>query len=271
MTAAARLTALQLRRLARRRWPWVALAAGAGVIALAVALALGESGGDRLEELRQGATTLLLLGGLAVALGLGAGSLNVDSDTGHFGMLVGAGAGRGSLVASALLARLVGLAVVLALWGATLQGGALVIGAGLDGELAVHTAVVATGLALTLAAAAAASSVVGRAAAIVFGAAVYLTAQALMNLKAAVDRDFIGTGDEAINAVHAIGPRIPTSPMLADLQERGAAGPAIPRVDINGNEVALPASGWPTIAWTLVWVVALGLVAYAGMRRRPLA
>jgi hypothetical protein len=265
----ATLTSLQLRRMTRRRWIGVALAAGVLVAVLIAALATGETGQAREDEMRQGAASLLLLGGLLVAALLGGTALNRDSDSGHFGLLMGAGAGRPALVAAALAARTVALLAVIGAWGLALQGGSMAIGLGADGDLAVHTLLVGEALLLTMVAAAAASSVVGVVASALFALSIYLTAQAMMNLKAAADQDIIGTARAGINGAYYISPRIPTSPMLAELQERGAAGPAVPRVDINGNEVLLASSGWPTIAWTLMWIGALAALAYAGMRRRP--
>ena len=269
MKGFATLTSLQLRRMTRRRWIGVALAAGVLVAVLIAALATGETGQAREDEMRQGAASLLLLGGLLVAALLGGTALNRDSDSGHFGLLMGAGAGRPALVAAALAARTVALLAVIGAWGLALQGGSMAIGLGADGDLAVHTLLVGEALLLTMVAAAAASSVVGVVASALFALSIYLTAQAMMNLKAAADQDIIGTARAGINGAYYISPRIPTSPMLAELQERGAAGPAVPRVDINGNEVLLVSSGWPTIAWTLMWIGALAALAYAGMRRRP--
>lgn len=262
---------LQLRRLTRRRWLALALAGGVAYAVAVAALAAGDEGLARQDALRQGGVALMLLGGLALALALGGSSLNRDSDSGHFGMLMGAGVGRGSLVAGALLARAAALLFVLAVWAVALILGGAALGAGADGDMAVHAAVSALGLVLIMVVAAAASSVVGRAAAALFGVAVYVTVQGMMNLKAAADQNIIGTAAGTIDAVHRLVPQFPTSPMLADLQARDAAGGAIPRIDINGNEVILTATGTFGIVWTLAWIVGLALLAYAGMRRRPIA
>jgi hypothetical protein len=270
MRAAAIVALLHLRRLARTRWLALAAAAGvlgAGLVALSAA---GDEGAARSDTLQEGSTTLLLLGGLALAVALGAGALNRDSDSGHFGLLMGAGAGRPSIVVGTLVPRLVALCAVVAVWGAALLAAGGALGRGVDADLALHTAIVSLGLAMTLAATAAASSMVGRVAAGVFGVSVYVTAQAMMNLKAAADQDLIGTARGGINAAHLLVPHVPTSPMLADLQARDAAGPAIPRIDINGNEVLLSASGAASMLWTIAWVAGFGLLAYAGMRRRPI-
>ena len=67
----------------------------------------------------------------------------------------------------------------------------------------------------------------------------------------------------------ALPPRGGPSPPGAGGGAEGAA-PAVPRVDINGNEVLLAASGWGTVAWTLLWCALFALLAYAGIRRRPI-
>ena len=100
--------------------------------------------------------------------------------------------------------------------------------------------------------------------------ALYVAAQAAVNLKAAADQALIGTADAGVNLLYYVAPRTITSPMLAELQLRDAAGAAAPRVEINGNTVIIPASGWDSVAWTLAWCVLLGIACAAGLRRRPL-
>lgn len=261
---------LQLLRISRRSWVQVGVAAGVALALVAVAVAATHDGGVREDTLRRGAAALLLLGGLALALGLGAAALNLDAETGHFGALTGAGASRPELVAGALGARLIVLLAAGAAWGVALQAGSLVLGLGLDGPLAVHTLAVGEGLVMAMLAAAAASSVVGPAAAGIFGGSVYVVAQAAVNLKAAADQGLIGTADVVVRILYYIAPRTVTSPMIAELQLRNAAGAAAPRVEINQNTVLVPAAGWDTVVWTLAWCVLLGLLCAAGLRRRPL-
>jgi hypothetical protein len=174
------------------------------------------------------------------------------------------------VVAAAVGARLAALAAGVALWAVALQAGSLALGMGLDGPLAVHTLAVAEGLALTMLAAAAASSVVGPVAAGAVGAVVYVVAQAAVNLKAAADQGLIGTADAGVELLYYLGPRAITSPMISALQARDAAGPAAPQLEINDNVVLVPAAGWPTVAWTLAWCVLLALLCATGLRRRPL-
>lgn len=249
----------------------VALAAGVALALVAAAVAATHEGLAREDSLRRGAASLLLLGGLALAIALGGGALNRDAESGHLGLLVGNGATRPQVVAAAVGARLAALAAGIALWGLALQAGSLALGMGLDGPLAVHTLAVAEGLALTMLAAAAASSVVGPVAAGAFGAVVYVVAQAAVNLKAAADQGLIGTADAGVELLYYLGPRAITSPMISALQARDAAGPAAPQVEINDNVVLVPAAGWPTVAWTLAWCVLLALLCATGLRRRPLS
>ena len=270
MNRALTVAALQVRRISRRRWSSFVLVAGVVLAAVAAGVAATHEGLERTDSLRQGSATLLLLGGLVAALALGSPALNRDSDSGHFGTLMGAGVGRAGLAVGALLGRAATLAAIVAVWGVAQQIGSVALGLGLDSQLAVHTLLVAEALLLTMLAAAAASSVVPPVSAGAIRLVVYVTAQAMMNLKAAADQDYIGVARQSIDAVYYLMPHIPTSQMLADLQLRGEAGPAVPRVDINGNEVLLAASGWGTVAWTLLWCALFALLAYAGVRRRPI-
>lgn len=248
------------------------LAAGAG-LALVVVIALtaaGSEGVDRVDTYRAGAASLLLLVGLVVAVGLGAPALSADADSGHLGVLVAGGAGRDRLCLSVLAAHLAVLVAVLAVWGVALQAGSLALGLGLDGPLAEHTAAAAVGLALALLAAAAASTVVGTVAAAVAGIVVYVSAQAVVNLNAAAEQSVVGTAGTAVKGLYLLLPRTLTSPMIADMQARGEGGPAAPQLDINGNLVSVPASGWDTLVWSLFWCLLIGGVAVAAFRRRPL-
>ncbi len=185
-------------------------------------------------------------------------------------MLVGAGASRPGLVVGAVGARLIIFVAIVAAWAVVLQAGSVVLGLGFDGPLAVHTLAVGEGLVLAMLACAAASSVVGPAAAGLFGGGVFVLAQAAVNLKAAANQGLIGTADTGVSLLYYIAPRTITSPMIADLQARDVAGPAAPRVEINQNTVLVPPAGWDTVVWTLAWCVLLGLLCAAGLRRRPL-
>lgn len=264
------LVRLQVGRLSRRQWVQIGVAAGLALALVATAVAATHEGSAREDALRRGAAALLLLGGLALALALGSAALNNDAGSGHLGALAGAGGTRPELAAGAVGSRLIVLLGALVAWTIVLQAGSLALGLGLDGPLAVHALAVALGLSVALLGAAAASSVVGPAAAGIFGGSLYVVAQAVVNLRAAADQGLIGTADALVGALYYIAPRTITSPMLADLQLRDAAGAAAPRIEINQNTVLVPASGWDSVAWTLAWCILLSVLCAAGLRRRPL-
>jgi hypothetical protein len=101
--------------------------------------------------------------------------------------------------------------------------------------------------------------------------AVFISAQAAVNLKAAADQDLIGTAGGLVNALYYVVPRAIVSPMIADLQARDVGGPAAPSLEINDNPVLVPASGWGSVLWTLAWCALLAIACVGGLRRRPLA
>lgn len=273
MTAAHVLAVMRndLRVLARVRWIRAALLGGVAVAALIALNASGESGIDRVDALRSGAASLLLLGGLAVAVCLGGGAFAHDASRGYLGLLVGSGATPSAVGAGRVAARLVVLAVVIAAWTAAVIAGGAVIGEGGDGPLAVHGLTVLGNLALVLCASAAMASVIGPIAAGVFGLMVYVSAQAAVNLKAALDSGAVNRDSQVIvEPFYAVFPRALVSPMINGMQERGVAGPAAPEVDVNGLEVVVPASTWASVVWTVMWTgIFLALAAY-GVRRRQL-
>ncbi|MGD9696956.1 MAG: hypothetical protein AB7V42_14990 [Thermoleophilia bacterium] len=271
MSAAPAVVGFEALRLARRPWVQAALAAGVAWAVAVIAVAATHDGVAREDSLRSGGAGLLLLGGLLVACLLGATALNRDGDNGHMGALLGGGASRPLLTLGALAARTLWLLGILAAWTVALQVGSLALGLGLDGPLAVHAAATAEGLVLTLLAAAAASSIVQVPFAAIFGLLVYVAAQAAVNLKAAADVHLIGSAaDTLVNSFYYLGPRVVTSPMIADLQLRDTAGAAAPRIDINGAEVHVPAADWGTPVWTAVWLGLFVVLCLAGMRRRPI-
>jgi len=267
----AALVAAELGALARRRWVGGVVAAGLAVAVAVAALAASESGQARDDDFRAGAASLLLLGGLVMAVGLGSAALNREADSGHLGLLAAAGPGRATLAGAAIAARAAALVATLAVWGAAVQVGSLALGRGLDGPLAVHTAAGAENMLLTLLAAAAVSSVVGPVSSSLVGLAVYVLAQAVVNLEAAADQGLIGTSEAGVRAAYLVLPRLVVSPMIFLLQAREEAGPAAPPVEINGTTVFVPASAWATVAWTLCWCAGIAAVAAVGLRRRTLA
>jgi hypothetical protein len=255
----------------RRIWVQVVLAAGLAVVVIEAIAAAGHEGLAREDSFRASVAALLLLGGLVVALGLGSTAMNVDAQNGHLGMLRGAGATRAELVLAAVGARLATLVAVLAAWGVAAQAGSAALGLGLDGPLAVHTLAVAETLALTLLAAAAASSIVSPVPAGAFGGMIFVAAQAAVNLKAAADQNLIGTADNTIDVLYYLVPRAVVSPMIAALQLRDRGGAAAPTIDINGNDVFVPAATGATVIWTIAWCLVFAIACGSGFRRRTLS
>jgi hypothetical protein len=252
-----------LRVLARRRWVIAAVLIGA---ALTFAFGLANSDADY----QRNVAAVLALGGLAVALGLGAPALVRDLERGVFGLFGGAGASPSDIGWSRLISRSIGLMAILAIWGIAAQIGSAASGDGLDADLGLHTIYTAEVLLLALLAAAGAATLVGVVAGAAFGLVVIITAQAIVNLKAAADQGLIGTGAAGLDLAYWLLPRAVVSPMLADLQATDEAGPVAPQVEINGNIVNVPSAEIDTVLWTLAWCGIFFGIAVFGLRRREL-
>lgn len=268
LLALATLAETDLRAITRRLyWP---VATGLGVAA-AVGIALAASGATNVEDrFRADAASLVLLGGIVVALGLGSSVFYRAVGGGRLALLAAAGPPRAQVAYALLTSRVLALAVTLGVWLIALEVGSLAIGEGLDGPLAVHVGAMFVSLALAVLASGAAATSVGPFAAGIFGAFVYVLAQAAVNLNAAAQENALGTADGIGRILYWLLPRTITSPMIADLQDRDVAGPAAPTIDINENIITVPASGLGTLIWTLAWCVLLAVVAGLGLRRRPL-
>ena len=106
MSALAALIGAETRRLGRRTWILVAATLGLLLALVVHGVAATHEDLTREDSLRRGAATLLLLGGLALAIALGSAALNNDSQNGHFGFLVGSGASRPQVVAGVTIAML---------------------------------------------------------------------------------------------------------------------------------------------------------------------
>jgi ABC-type transport system involved in multi-copper enzyme maturation permease subunit len=239
--------------------------------ALAAGVAATHHGADRADSYRGGAATILLLLGLAVAVVLGATAVNREGDSGFLGLLVGAGLPRGELALVRLGTRLVALLAVVAVWGIAFQAGSLVLGRGLDGPLAVHTLSMVENLILVLVSAAAVSTVLGPLVSGIVGVGIFVVAQAVVNLKAASDQSLIGAvARPIVRTAYYVFPRAVASPMIVDLQARGQGSAAAPRLEINGALAVVPAAGWATILWTLLWCALFAGLVVTGLRRRAL-
>lgn len=273
MSGAAVVTMMgtDLRVLARRLWIQLTTLAGLVFLAIIALIAAGDSGQAQIDAVESNGASLLLIGGLAVAIGLGAGAFSRDASSGYLGLLVGSGATPSRVGAVRITARIVALIAIFAIWGVAMQLVSLGIGRGLDGALAVHTLAALENAGLVLCASAALASIIGPIAAGVFGIMVFISAQAIVNLKADLDQGAIArTSQSYIDPVYSVVPRAIVSPMVATLQHRSDAGPAAPTIDINGLTVFVPASHLIDVLWTLLWTLIFASLATYGVRRRQL-
>jgi ABC-type transport system involved in multi-copper enzyme maturation permease subunit len=255
------------------RRPWLGATALLGILlaGAAGAVAATHGGAVRVDSLHASATALLLIGGLVLALGLGATMVNRDAEAGFLGLLAAAGARREPIVLARIAARLALLVGVLAVWTLALEAASAALGMGLDGPLAVHALATAETMALVLLAAAAVGAGFGPTLAAVVGVLVLISAQSVVNLQAASDQFLLGNeARPAVGIAYHLLPRAITSPMLADLQNRGQGGAAGPQLEINQTVVQLSASTALTVLWTLLWCAAFGALAVLAFRRRAL-
>lgn len=265
-----RYAGFELTAIARRRW-YLAIVAVGVLSTLAVALvAAGHTGAVRDDSFRSGSASLFLVGGLTLALALGATTISRGADSGHLGLLVGSGAARSEVTLARVAARVAALAVGIALWLAALQVASAAIGRGWDGPLAVHAAAAGATHTIVLLAAAATSTVLGPAVAAIVGLMAHVTAQAVVNLEAAADLGRLGAWSRLANVAYNLLPRAVLSPMIVDLQNRGQGGPAAPRFEINRILVPLSSAGIGTVLWTVFWCALLAFLCVNGMRRRTL-
>ena len=270
-SAAVLMIGIDLRILARRRWILGVTLAGLAYLTIVGIVAAGQSGVTRADTLQSNSASLLLIGGLITAVGLGGGAFSRDASSGYLGLLVGSGATPSRVGGARIVTRLAALVGIIGVWAVGMQLASLALGRGLDGPLAVHALAWVVNCALVLCASAALASVIGPVAAGVFGLMVFICAQAVVNLKADLDQGAIARGSQSfVDSVYSVLPRAIVSPMLADLQRRGQAGPAAPDININGLAVVVPASRLVDVLWTLLWILIFaGLAAY-GVRRRQL-
>lgn len=265
------LAATDLRVLSRRRWLGIAAALGLAAV-IAIAFVASRASGDvRDDRLHTGGFNLMLLGGVAVAIGLGATALNRDAERGFLGLIHTAGARRAAIGLGRALGRLGALTCVMALWAVGLQVASLVLGRGLDGPLALLGLACLQTAALILLICAAASAFVGATTAGVVGAIGFAMTQAFTNLGAAADQGLIGSvWRDASDALATALPRQIHTPLSADLVNRGEGGPGGQRFEVNGVFAQVDASSWLTVAWTALWCLVFLSAAVNGMRNREL-
>lgn len=271
ITATPTLLAARADLRSLRRRGWLVMAAGGGVVASVLIAVIAAFGAEaaRTDRFRTGASSLLLLGGLVVAVGVGATALNRDADNGFFGLVHIAGIRREAIGLSRVMSRVGALLVVVALWAISLQAASVAIGRGLDGPLAVHTLAMAENLSLVTLVAIAGSTVLGATTAGVIAVGVNLAAQAFANLRAAAEQGLVATvWRNVVSGAYLALPRIVDSPLIADLRNRGEGGPIARRFEINGAFATVQASGIVTVLWTLLWCGAFAALAVNGTRGR---
>ena len=269
------LTRFETLGILRRRWYLILIAIGALTVPIAAITAASHVAALEADSYRASAASLMLIGGLIAALALGATTISTGGASGHLGLLVAAGAGRTQVTVARLVGRFAALVVALAAWCLALQAGSAALGRGLDGPLAVHVAASLESLTVVMLAAAATSTVMGPAVAVVVGLIVHVTAQAVVNLQAAANLGFIRTWDRLAQVAYNLSPRAVYSPMIVDMQNRGQGGPAAPRFElnqVNRGKVPIPleAASLGTVLWTAFWCALLAWLCVLGMRRRPL-
>ena len=257
--------------LVRRSWYLGVVAAGLlGVVAVAI-VAAGHDGRVQDDSFRSGSASILLVGGLTLALALGATTISRGADSGHLGLLVASGASRAEVALARILARLAALGIALGVWLLALEVASATIGRGGDGPLAVHAAATGATHAIVLLAAAATSTVLGPTVAAIVGLMAHVTALAVVNLEAAADQGRLGAWSRVANVAYNVLPRAVLSPMVVDLQNRGQGGPAAPQFEINQIVVPLSSAGLGTVLWTVFWCGLLAFLCVNGTRRRTLS
>ena len=262
------LLAADLRALSRRAWLRLAAALGVVAMGFVVVSALAADEASRADTYARGTVALFLLGGLALALTLGAPALRSEAESGAFALLHAAGASRADLAFARMAGRVIALAAVLGVWTIAAQAGSLAVGEGLRADLAVHALAAGLTALLTMMAAIVAGTLVGPIAAGAAGAIVFITAQGITNLKAASEVNLIGSGEGFIETAWWTFPRTITSPLADDLARRDVGGAAVTRFELNGAEAVVPAAGADTWLWVIAWSGLFALVAYYGFRRR---
>lgn len=272
MNALGVIARVEARGIGRRRWFLAAVALGAAIIIAGAMLAAGRDGLAALDTMRSWSAAVYLVGGLVVAATLGASAVNRDADGGWVGMQVATGVPRATVLVARMLGRLAMLLATFAAWMAIAAISSAAIGQGGDGPLFVHGLAMAENMVLVLVVAALCSVALGPVASGVVAAFAYVSVLSLGNLMAATNADAIGTAwSGLITTLYLTFPRAITSPMLSEMQARGAAGVAGAQLEINLNVVVVPASSWLTVLWTLAWCVVLGWAAAAAFRRRALS
>ena len=263
---------VEARGISRRRWFLAMLVLGAAVIVAGAVLAGTRDGLAAIDTMRSWTAAVYLVGGLLVAATLGASTVNRDADGGWMGLQVAAGTPRATVVLARIAGRLAVLIALFIIWMAVAAICSAAIGQGGDGALFVHGLAMLENMVLVLVTAALCSVALGPVASGIVAIFFYVSCLSLVNLMAALDDGVIGTAwSGLITGLYFLFPRAITSPMLSDMQARGAAGVAGAQLEINGNIVLVPPSSWLTVLWTLLWCAVIAVAAGLSFRRRAIS
>ena len=272
MNAVAVIARVEARGISRRRWFVILLVLGAAVIIAGAALAATRNGLAASDTMRSWTAAAYLVGGLLVAATLGASTVNRDADGGWVGLQVTTGTPRATVTLSRIAGRLVALVAVFAIWIIIAAICSLAIGQGGDWPLFVHGLAMLENMVLVLVAGALCSVALGPVASAIVAIFFYVSCLSLVNLIAASNDGAIGSAwSGLIKGFYFLFPRAITSPMLSEMQARGAAGVAGAQLEINGNIVIVPASSWLTVLWTLLWCAVIAFAAGVSFRRRAIS
>ena len=266
----AAFAAADFRALVRRRWMLSAIIVGVVIIALVALSADTSVGTSKLDDLRRGGASLLLLGGLAVALVFGGSAFERDRTSGHLGMLAAGGAAPAEIGLGRALSRLIALIAVMASWMAAIAVAASALGYGVDARFLVHGAATILNMSLVLGGTVMMASLIGAWAAGGFGLIVYISAQAIVNIQSATDQGVISSYGGVVRGVSAILPNAVVAPVITEMQLRDVAGPAAPRLEIDGKVIAVTPSNTYEVLLAIAWVGIFLLAAAGGLRRRQL-
>jgi hypothetical protein len=264
------LAAADFRALLRRRWMLYAIVLGLLVVVVVAFTADTDLGTTRLDDLRRGGASLLLLGGLAVALVFGGSTFERDRTSGHLGMLVAHGAAPAEIGLGRALSRLVALVVVMASWIAGIAVASVTLGYGVDPSFLVHGAATTLNMSLVLSGTVMMAALIGAWAAGGFGLIVYISAQAIVNIQAATDQGVISSYNGVVRAASTVLPNAVVAPVITNMQLRDVAGPAAPRLEIDGKVIGVGASNAYEVLLAIIWVGIFLLAAAGGLRRRQL-
>jgi hypothetical protein len=272
MNAAVIIGRVEARGISRRRWALAVLVIGAAVIIAGAIVAGGRDGVAALDTMRSWSAGVYLIAGLVMASALGASTVNRDADGGWVGLQVATGTPRVTVVLGRIAGRLMVLVATFAIWLAVAAICSAAIGQGGDWALFVHGLAMLENMILVLTTAALCSVALGPVASAVVAVFFYVSCISLVNLMAATNENVIGTAwSGLITTLYLIFPRSITSPMLSEMQGRGAAGVAGAQLEINTNIVIVPAASWLTVLWTLAWCAVMAIAAALSFRRRAVS